>query len=337
MYSMQFFKKSYEFLAIGETTIDAFIRLSDATVEHDANGENPKLCIPFGTKIPYDSVEEVLAVGNAANASVSAARLGLKSALVAYVGKDLNGEKCIESLRKDGVATEYISVDKTKDTNYHYVLLFGDERTILQKHSHFNYVLPDIGKPKWIYLTSLGETSMPLHEKLGVYLKANPDVKVAFQPGIFQIKIGVEKLRAIYEHTDVFFCNIEEAKTILGINDHIEVKDLIQKMKGLGPKIIVLTDGAKGAYTYDGDKILFMPMYPDPKPPIDRTGAGDAFSSTFTAALAAGESIETALMWAPINSMSVVQEIGAQKGLLTRDKLKEWLSKAPADYKVKTI
>lgn len=331
------FKKPYDFVAIGETTIDAFIRLQDALVETDHNGENPKLCIPFGTKIPYESVEEVLAVGNAANASVGAARLGLRSALVAYVGKDQNGQKCIASLKKDGVSTEYISVDETKDTNYHYVLLFGDERTILQKHSHFNYTLPAISKPKWIYLTSLGETSMPLHEKLAEYLKVNPDVKVSFQPGIFQIKMGAEKLRQIYERTDIFFCNIEEAKTILNISEHIEIKDLIIKMKSLGPKIIVLTDGMKGAYTYDGTTVNFMPPYPDPKPPIDRTGAGDAFSSTFTTALASGESIETALKWAPINSMSVVQEIGAQKGLLSRDALTSWLAKAPENYKVKIL
>lgn len=331
------FKKPYDFIAIGETTIDAFIRLKDAEVEKDQNGENPKLCIPFGTKIPYESVEEVLAVGNAANAGVSAARLELRSALVAYVGDDLNGKKCIDSLRNDGVSTEYISIDKTKDTNYHYVLLFGDERTILQKHSHFNYELPAFSKPKWIYLTSLGETSMPLHERLAEYLKANADVKVGFQPGIFQIKMGADKLRQIYERTDVFFCNIEEAKTILNISEHIEIKDLIIKMKSLGPKIIVLTDGMKGAYTYDGATVNFMPPYPDPKPPIDRTGAGDAFSSTFTAALASGESIETALKWAPINSMSVVQEIGAQKGLLTKQELLSWLAKAPADYKVKVL
>ena len=334
---MQLFKKTYDFVAIGETTIDAFIRLKDAKVEKDANGENPLLCIPFGTKIPYESVEEVLAVGNAANASVAAARLGLRSALVANVGHDRNGEMCVASLKKDGVSSEFINVDKTNPTNYHYVLLYGDERTILQQHSHFNYLLPDIGKPKWIYLTSLGETSLPFHNKLAEYLSKNPEVKLAFQPGIFQIKMGFEALKNIYAKSEVFFCNIEEAKTILNISEHIEVKDLIQKMQPLGPKIIVLTDGMKGAYTYDGTTVNFMPPYPDPKPPIDRTGAGDAFSSTFTGALTAGESIETALMWAPINSMSVVQEIGAQKGLLSKRELLEWLSKAPADYKVKVL
>ncbi len=68
------------------------------------------------------------------------------------------------------------------------------------------------------------------------------------------------------------------------------------------------------------------------KPPVDRTGAGDAFASTFTSALALGKSVEVAITWAPINSMSVVQKTGAQAGLLTEKELEEWLKKAPDWY-----
>jgi hypothetical protein len=35
--------------------------------------------------------------------------------------------------------------------------------------------------------------------------------------------------------------------------------------------------------------------------------------------------------------MSVVQAVGAREGLLTEEKLKEWLAKAPADYQPKEI
>ena len=78
-------------------------------------------------------------------------------------------------------------------------------------------------------------------------------------------------------------------------------------------------------------------MYPDPKPPISRTGAGDAFASTFTSAIALGLTPAEALAWAPINSMSVVQQVGAQKGLLTRDALLEYLKNAPDDYKASQV
>ena len=330
-------ENNYDLIAIGETTIDAFIRLKDASVHCDINKENCQICMAFGAKIPYESVTEVPAVGNAANVSVSAARIGLKSALVANIGKDRNGDLCVDSLKKDGVSTEFISIHIDKSTNYHYILWFEDERTILQKHSDFPYKLPNLGNPKWIYLTSLGEKSLPYHAEIIEYLKNNPNVKMAFQPGIFQIKIGYQKLQEIYKRSDIFFCNIEEAKTILNITNHIEIKILLKKMRELGPKIVVLTDGVRGSYLDDGTEFLFMPIYPDPKPPYERTGAGDAFSSTAVEAIILGKNLSEILAWGSINAMSVVQEIGAQKGLLSRTKLEEYLTKAPAEYKAKKI
>jgi len=290
--------------------------------------------VNFGAKIPYESVTEIVAVGNAGNAAVSASRLGLSSALVANVGPDDNGKKCINSLKNDGVNTDFVIINPDKDTNYHYVLWYEKERTILQKHSHFDYKLPDIGKTKWIYLTSLGENSLPFHKEILEYLKNHPETKMAFQPGIFQIKFGKEALKEIYEATEVFFCNVEEARTILG-NDEHDVKKLMEKMRKLGPKIVVITDGIKGAYAHDEEDHYFMPVYPHE--PFERTGAGDAFSSTFVAGLAMGKSIEEALMMAPVNSMSVVQKIGAQAGLLTMEQIQEYLKTAPANYRPSKI
>ena len=76
--------------------------------------------------------------------------------------------------------------------------------------------------------------------------------------------------------------------------ENTEIKKLLEEMKKLGPKIVVITDGPKGAYAYDGSDILFMQPYPDPKPPYERTGAGDAFSSTTTVALALGKNLSEA-------------------------------------------
>ena len=150
------------------------------------------------------------------------------------------------------------------------------------------------------------------------------------------MKLGYEALKDLYAHTYVFFCNKEEAQKILGIQEN-DIKVLLSKIKDLGPTVPVITDGPNGAYTLSEGKVLFVPMYPDTKEPVDRTGAGDAFSSTFTSALALGKTIEEALLWGPINSMSVVQYIGAQAGLLSRDKIEEYLKNAPSDYVVREI
>ena len=78
-----------------------------------------------------------------------------------------------------------------------------------------------------------------------------------------------------------------------------------------------------------------MPVYPHT--PLERAGAGDAFASTLVSSLTLGKTLGEALTWAPINSMSVTQHVGAQKGLLTLEKLEEYLAKAPEDYVLKKI
>lgn len=326
----------HDFLAIGDTVTDAFIKLADASVVGSPDTSEYKICLPFAEKVPYESATIVPAVGNAANAAVSAARLGLNTALVTNLGDDLYGKECLAALEAQGVDDEFVKVHPNAKTNYHYVLWYGSERTILIKHEHYDYALPKLGPAKWIYFSSVGAEAYPYHEFVADHVEVHPDVKFAFQPGKNEIKLGKEKLTRFYKRADIFFCNVEEAEKILGI-ETLGIQELLKRMHELGPKIVVITDGPKGAHAYDGTNTWFQMPYPDPKDPVERTGAGDAFSSTCAAALALGYDLPTGLMWGAINSMSVVQEIGAQKGLLTREKLNEWLAKAPADFSPKKL
>lgn len=325
-----------DFLAVGDIVIDAFIRLKDAHVHCKIDTDACELCLRFGDKVPYESVTVVPAVGNSANAAVCASRLGLQVGFVTNVGDDRHGQECLESLRKDNVTTEYVTIEKDKKTNYHYVLWYDVDRTILVKHTEFTCKLPQLPEISWMYLSSLADHTLPYHLEIAEFLKNHPEIKLAFQPGTFQIKFGTEKLKDIYARTEIFFCNVEEAEIILGIQN----KDILTLSKGLnalGPKIVSISDGPNGAYLYLNDELWHIPIYPDIAPPFERTGAGDAFSSTFTAALALGLSPIEAFAWGPINSMSVVQEIGAQKGLLPRLKLEEYLKNAPENYKAEKI
>lgn len=340
-------EKEFDFVAIGDIVIDAFINLKAARVREEKG--HPELCFSFADKIPYNWLEVVSAVGNSPNASVSASRLGLRTALITNIGDDDYGRDCQRVLENEKVSCDFVKIHSGEKTNYHFVLLYKADRTILVKHTEYNYKLPDFGSPKWLYLSSLAKNSLPHHNEIAKYLKAHPEIKVSFQPGTFQMELGYEKLKEIYQVSQVFFCNVQEAKRILndanpqilskiiGQDKQTVIVKLLKEMRKLGPEIAVITDGPDGAYAYDGAKIFFVPMYPDQKEPADRTGAGDAFASAFTSALACGKSLEEALLWGPINSMSVVQYVGAQKGLLTRKKLEEYLKNAPEDYKVREI
>lgn len=326
-----------DFLAIGDMVTDAFIELKDAAVHCNINNESCELCVKFGQKVPYENVVEVRAVGNSANAVCCAARLELKSAIVTATGDDRFGDEAREALQNEKVLTDFVYKDNRYPTNYHYVLRYGAERTILIKHAPFDYVLPnDDVEVGWVYFSSIGEHALPFHHEIAKWLENRPNTKLAFQPGTFQIKIGTKELRDIYNQTEIFFCNKEEAKTILKNQSH-DIKELLDGIHDLGPKIAIITDGANGLYASDKNHVYSLPMYPDPKPPIDRTGAGDAASSTITAMLGMGMDLKTALLYGPVNSMSVVQYVGAREGLLSKEKIEEYLKSAPENYKVTEI
>lgn len=330
-----FGRKKLDFVAVGDITTDAFIRLKDAEVHCDINQEKCQICLSFKDKVPYEFVKVVRAVGNASNAAVAASRLGLSAAFVTNLGDDQNGKECLETLEREGVVTDFVKVNKGVATNYHYVLWYLDDRTILIKHETFAYEMPNIGDPKWLYLSSAAENSLPFHDQLSAYLDNHRSINLAFQPGTYQIKFGRERLKKIYSLTKVFIANKEEYQRILETGEE-DVKKLMASVRALGPKIAVLTDGPAGAYMIDNGDMWFIPAFPDEKPPYERTGAGDAFSSTFVAALALGKTPTEALRYGPVNSMNVVQYVGAQEGLLSRGKIEEYLAKSP-DYRAKKV
>lgn len=327
-------KTQLEVLAVGDVVTDAFIKLLDdqAKVEKESGGL--RLSLPFATKVPFDHAEVIPAVGNAANAAVAFSRLGFKSGLVSNVGSDKFGREIITSLQKNKVDSRFVHINHKKASNYHYVLWYKEERTILIKHEEYDYDWPrfrvaDI--PKWIYFSSISKNALEYHDQLAHWLEAHKPVKLAFQPGTFQIDIGTSKLKAIYERTEILAVNREEAAEISGASTE-NIHTLIDKLHNLGPKIVAISDGPNGAYASNGTNRYKMPIYPDPKPPYERTGAGDAFSSTFVAAVMLGADIQTALLWAPVNSMSVVQQVGAQAGLLNAHQIDHYLRRAPSDY-----
>jgi len=325
-------------LCIGDIVSGAFITLSEDFVELTTDDKGYKrISMELGAKLPYKDLYEVHAVECAPNAAVSMSRLGLDVSLMAWLGDDKTGGEMASYLKSEGVGTDDLVAEAGKKSNYHFYLRYGADRTKLQKFEDYSYTWrePSV-KPDWLYLGVLGEKTWPLHEAILAYLDANPEIKLAFQPGMYHLMWGAEKMAAFYKRANVVVLNREEAVKVTG-GDHSDIADLIRRMHALGINFAVITDGPEGAYASNGEKTLFMPIYPDPKEPLDRTGAGDAFASTLTAVLALGEPLETALAWAPINSMNVSQYMGAQEGLLTEAQLSEYLKHAPESYEPKRM
>jgi len=325
----------FDIISIGDIVTDDFITLLEDQAQVYTNEHGRWLAMPFGAKLPFDHHDVIAGVGNASNAAVAFARLGLKSSFATNVGGDQQGRDMISVLQKEGVDHRLVRINPDKKSNYHFVLRYNAERTILIKHEEYDYHWPSLSPaeiPKWAYFSSISEHAIPYHDQVSNWLDANPGVKLAFQPGTFQMEAGTERLKRIYRRSEILILNREEAATVGGGN-HEDINNLFDHLHALGPKLVVITDGSAGAYVSNAQVRLRMPIYPDIAPPTDRTGAGDAFASTFVAALLKGNTVEGALQWAPINSMSVCQKVGAQAGLLSESEIEEYLRKAPETYK----
>ena len=327
--------KAPSMLMIGDIFTDAFIKLNEASARIIKEKDGVEwLALPFGQKPPYDHVDIIKSVGPSPNAAVSTSRLGLNASLMAWVGDDATGDEALEHLEKENISTESMVVEKDKLTSYWYVLRYGADRTMLVKSEKYDYKWRDPKTvPDWIYLSYIGEDSLTLHKDLAAYLDKHPQIKFAFQPGTFHFKWGAKKLAKLYKRAEIVVLNREEAVDVTGA-PYESLHKLSEAMHALGPKIVVITDGPNGAYASYDDNVMTIPNYPDPAPPLDRTGAGDAFASTIVAALAHGKTMDEALTWAPINSMNVVQKMGAQAGLLTQKEIHSFIKKAPKNYKV---
>jgi sugar/nucleoside kinase (ribokinase family) len=338
------FNSKYDIITIGNIAVDAFIKLGQDQARESINPitGHRELGLAFGEKIPYEKSIEVFAVGNSGNAAVCASRLGMKAGIISDIGDDIYGQKSIEKLKTEGVDTQFVKTNTGRKSNYHYILWYKDDRTILTKHEEYNYTLPPTINTKWLYLSSLSQHSAKFHKEIENYLEKNSDVKLIFQPGTFQLKMGSGALSKIYARAELFFCNLEEAEMVVGVDiirtskNAVEraqnIKRLLLEIYALGVKLPVITDGSAGSYVLKDGELYRMPIYNDTGKPVERNGAGDAFASTFSVCYIKGMAVEDCLKWASINSMNVCQHIGSHEGLLKEMQIKEFISKAPKGW-----
>lgn len=315
---------AFDLISIGDCTVDHFFKIHDAHVALSIDKSHKELCIDYGDKIPANEYYQLVA-GNNANNAIASAALGLKTAVYTNVGSDLTGQHIIKILKEKGVDTRYIVIKEGMASNASSVISFQGERTILVYHQNWQYSLPDLDKTKWLYFSSLS-SSFPktnIISQLENYLERT-GVKLAYNPGTFQLEYGVKKFPKLLLLTNLFIVNLGEAKKILGDkNEKPNVRKLLQDLANLGPRMIVITAGKEGSYGFDGNKFYKMGIFPSRL--IDMTGAGDAYAAGVLSGLFYGKDLSEALRWGAANSASVIEEVGAQNGLLSYDKMQQKL------------
>jgi 2-dehydro-3-deoxygluconokinase len=318
---------NFDLLSIGDATIDTFLVPTETETLCDLDDKSCKICFSYGEKIPVKSMEFSIG-GNAANNAIGTTRLGIKSAIVITLGDDAVGKMITERLATEGVDLTYVFKQSGTTSNYSTVINYLGERTIFSYHAPRSYEFPvQLPATPWVYLTSMGETFKPFYNHLLAWLKESPQVKLAFNPGSWQIRGGLESIAEVLKLTHTLFVNREEAEKLTGQSQTDgKEKELLAALVNLGVKNPIVTDGSHGAFAFDGVKYYKVGTLPVDA--YERTGAGDAFGSGCLSALIKGQPLSAALLWGTVNSASVIGYTGSQRGLLKEADMQLWLDRA---------
>ena len=318
----------FDLLVIGDSVIDEFMEIDDATVNCEIDSEKCKICFNYADKVPVKNFRKEVG-GNAANISVNCATLGLKTAVYTEVGNDSGGNLILETLGRADVDTSLCKQTETL-TDVHPVVVFKGERTIFSHHSKRNYHFPKFETPKLIYYTSIGNGFEEIQNELEKWHKQNPNTILAMNPASSQPHTNTEAVQSFLKNVDVLFVNKEEAQEIVGDaggSGTGKVEELHKKLAEMGVGLSVITDSVNGSSAYDGSKQVKIGIYDIDGAVVDKTGAGDAFASGFIGAMFYGRSAEEALKWGAINSASGIAVVGATTGACTKKQIEEKLTK----------
>lgn len=315
-------------LCVGDAVIDIFLTIPENNPHFGLDNKTNKLFISYGEKIVVEKYEIEMG-GNANNTAVGLARLGINTSLVAEIGKDEFAQKIIDNLKSENVNSSFVLETPTGKTSFSVGINYKGERTLFVEHveRNHNFKFP-LTKPHLVYLTSLGK----IWEK--AYLDAfefaqKQNCLLAFNPGGNQLEERGSIIWSILEKTDILFVNKEETEEILygkeiNLGQEKSIKKLLYGLKSLGPKNIVITDSVNGSYLIDEKNNLYHLGIIHTEV-IEKTGAGDSYNAGFLAAILNGFDHKKAMIWGALNAASVIGQIGAQKGLLTKEQMKKEL------------
>lgn len=309
-----------EVIVIGDVFWDNFLMIDEkrAHLHCQKKDESCEICFKYGQKIPIEQAYQAPG-GNAANISVGLARLGIKCSIISSISTNKIDQRILQELKDIGVGTNLIIKSNKLENNFSTILVYKGERTILTHHQPTSYSVKNIPESHWVYLTSMGSGSEETYSDILKGIKQT-QAGLIFQPGTYQLQLSIHTLKPIIQKSKIFIANLEEYQELLDCpNKNVYI--LFKKMSEYCSGILVLTDHLNGAYAWQNNIHYFIPAWSGRKL-IEPTGAGDAFSAAFIAALIDFNDIQKALKWGIINSGRVVESIGAQTGLLSREEIK---------------
>ena len=338
-------------ITIGSATMDVFVECDEANIVSVCTKDNNSdfMSYPYGAKIDISTFASNVG-GGGVNTACNFGNLGFDTSAIFKIGKDFYADGILNFFKDKNVKLDNIVQRENSSTGFSVILVsFQGDRTVLAHRGANAHILEEdinfeaIKQADLIYIAPLNGDSNKVLETIVDFAEKN-DTKICFNAGTTSIKRGYEHLKGILDSAHVVVMNKEEASMATGIQVrpdtktekfshdviHQDIKRMLEALKIKDYQVVVITDGSKGAYAYEGKKFYYCPTFPSEV--ISTLGAGDAFASTFCATLFKnGKDIGNALMYGSVNSASVVSKFGATDGLLTFEEIESRLKTRP-DY-----
>jgi sugar/nucleoside kinase (ribokinase family) len=322
-------------ICVGSVSQDIFFPLDGIRIldtPEDVTAQK-NMVVELGAKYQTEDRYES-AGGCAANVSVGLAKLGADAACYGVVGRDAFGESLLELLREGRVDCSLISVRDANKTDLSCILVdvSSGERTIVYNrdaNEHLEVASAALHSASAIFVSGLYGS---WKENMNAILSCveTHSAILFYNPGQKNIKDDAEKVIACIRMSFGLFVNKDEAiDIVLHAFPHEEKSEyldeifLLKKLRSIGPVFVSLTDGERGAWTFDGGTVLYV------KPDrvnhvVDSTGAGDAYASAFIAGYVQQKNLDECMRWGIANSRSVIQYYGAQQGLLSMPEIQKF-------------
>lgn len=317
-------ENTFDVITIGSATLDIFVKSPSFKVLPSSESETGVvLCEAYGAKIEVDEMQ-ILSGGGATNAAVSFQRKGLRTAVIAEMGKDIAAEAVLRDLHDGSVDTRYMVQEPSERTAMSVVLVApeGGRSIVTYRGASKMLEVRDIDwssmETRWMYISSLGG-HIELLEKI-VLFGQEKGIKIAVNPGGGELAKG-EKLRNLIGQLEVLVLNAEEACALTGMTIDKQ-EEAFEEVRKMGARYIVITKGQQGSYVYEEGKRWQSEALG--KKAVETTGAGDAYGSGFVAGLALGWDVLKAIQLAGVNAASVVMHVGAKKGLVSIEEFEKW-------------
>ncbi len=267
--------------------------------------------------------------GKGANAAVAFKRLGADCVFCTKLGADLHGQRLYSYYRELGLDTSYIKVDHDYPTGFAAVIKeFGGQNRIVYypganlRITSENLIEAFASEPDAAYIslevgfdTALTASKIAAAKGIPLFIDAAPADKNHPLELLPPVEIFSPNETETYEYTGIMPAGAESA-----------LRAALALYKLVKCKYLVIKQGHRGAFVYDGKHYRVVPAFLADKV-VDTTAAGDAFTAAMTVMYSESGDIMEAVRFGCAAGALTVSRSGASSSIPTLDEVIKFIAK----------